>query len=148
MLADISHGGYYVSPARVASMPEPLREFKPWAGDNWYEEDCDWCIVALAFPQFFPQQYVFFLQAPPVRVDQPIDLVGLLAGGHHPAAGAIVLFSGEVRESNQGKKVAFLEYEAHVPLAEKLVAEILAARVNQRLGTSTNAARSRSRSSS
>lgn len=59
-------------------------------------------------------------------VDQPIDLAGLLAGGHHPAAGAVVLFSGEVRESNRGKRVAFLEYEAHVPLAEKMVAEILA----------------------
>jgi hypothetical protein len=49
-----SHGGYYVSPARVASMPKPLRDFQPWAGPNWYEEDCDWCIVTLAFPQFFP----------------------------------------------------------------------------------------------
>jgi molybdopterin synthase catalytic subunit len=55
-----------------------------------------------------------------------IDLVGLLAEGHHPAAGAVVLFSGEVRESNNGKEVAFLEYEAHVTLAEKLIAEILA----------------------
>jgi molybdopterin synthase catalytic subunit len=52
--------------------------------------------------------------------------VGLLAEGHHPAAGAVVLFSGEVRESNNGKEVAFLEYEAHIPLAEKLIAEVLA----------------------
>lgn len=49
-----SHGGYYVSPERVLTMPKPLREFKPFAGPNWYEEDCDWAIVALAFPQFFP----------------------------------------------------------------------------------------------
>src|ERR1700683_2389425 len=54
-----------------------------------------------------------------------IDLVGLLAEGHHPAAGAVVLFSGEVRESNNGKEVAFLEYEAHIPLAEKMIPEIL-----------------------
>ncbi len=59
-------------------------------------------------------------------VDQPIDLAGLLAGGHHPAAGAVLLFSGEVRESNKGREVAFLEYEAHVPMAEKMIAEILA----------------------
>jgi molybdopterin synthase catalytic subunit len=58
-------------------------------------------------------------------VDRPIDLVGLLAVGHHPAAGAVVLFSGEVRESNLGRPVAYLEYEAHVPLAEKMIAEIL-----------------------
>ncbi len=49
-----SHGGYWLSPDRVAEMPKPLREFKPWAGPNWYEEDCDWSIVALAFPQYFP----------------------------------------------------------------------------------------------
>ncbi len=53
-----SHGGYYVSPARVALMPKPLREFKPFAGANWYEEDCDWCIVALAFPQYFPDDAI------------------------------------------------------------------------------------------
>lgn len=52
-----SHGGYYLSPERVASMPKPLRDFQPWAGPNWYEEDCDWCIVALAFPQLFPDDY-------------------------------------------------------------------------------------------
>jgi len=34
-------------------MPGPLRHFQPFAGANWYEEDCDWCIVALAFPEFF-----------------------------------------------------------------------------------------------
>jgi hypothetical protein len=52
-----SHGGYYVSPERVLTMPKPLRDFKPFAGQNWYEEDCDWAIVALAFPQFFPDEY-------------------------------------------------------------------------------------------
>src|SRR5579863_6386726 len=62
---------------------------------------------------------------PPGVVDRPIDLVGLLAAGHHPAAGAVVLFSGEVRESNRGRDVAYLEYEAHVLLAEKMIAEIL-----------------------
>jgi hypothetical protein len=49
-----SHGGYYVSPERVSTMPKSLRDFKPFAGPNWYEEDCDWAVVALAFPKFFP----------------------------------------------------------------------------------------------
>lgn len=49
-----SHGGYWLSPERVAEMPKPLREFKPFAGPNWYEEDADWSIVALAFPHLFP----------------------------------------------------------------------------------------------
>jgi len=51
---------------------------------------------------------------------------GLLAGGHHPGAGAVVLFSGEVRDNNRGRAVAFLEYEAYVPLAEKMIGEIVA----------------------
>src|ERR1700754_2633492 len=33
---------------------------------------------------------------------EPLDIVGLLAGAHHPGAGAVVLFSGEVRNSNKG----------------------------------------------
>jgi molybdopterin synthase catalytic subunit len=53
-------------------------------------------------------------------------MVGMLAGAHHPGAGAVVLFSGEVRDNNRGRAVAFLEYEAYGPLAEQLIAEILA----------------------
>ena len=49
----------------------------------------------------------------------------MLAGAHHPGAGAVVLFSGEVRDSNHGRAVAYLEYEAHGPLAEKMIAEVL-----------------------
>ena len=55
-----------------------------------------------------------------------IDLPALLSCAHHPGAGAVVLFSGEVRDNNRGQAVAYLEYEAHAPLAEKLIAEILA----------------------
>ncbi|HXD79047.1 MAG TPA: molybdenum cofactor biosynthesis protein MoaE [Puia sp.] len=56
----------------------------------------------------------------------PIDLAALVAAAHHPGAGAVVLFSGEVRDSNHGKPVAFLEYEAHAELAEKMIGEIMA----------------------
>ena len=55
----------------------------------------------------------------------PIDMAGLLAAAHHPGAGAVVLFSGEVRDNNKGLAVAFLEYEAYRPLAEKIIGEIL-----------------------
>ncbi len=57
---------------------------------------------------------------------EPIDMVGLLAGAHHPGAGAVVLFSGEVRDHNRGRAVSFLEYEAYGPLAEKMIHDILA----------------------
>ena len=56
---------------------------------------------------------------------EPLDIAGMLAGAHHPGAGAVVLFSGEVRDNNRGKAVAHLEYEAHGPLAEKVIAEVL-----------------------
>jgi len=57
---------------------------------------------------------------------EPLDIVGLLAGAHHPGAGAVVLFSGEVRDNNHGRAVAFLEYESYIPLASKMIGEILA----------------------
>jgi len=56
----------------------------------------------------------------------PLDIVGLLSGAHHPSAGAIVLFSGEVREHNKGREVAYLEYEAYPPMAIRMIHEILA----------------------
>ncbi len=55
----------------------------------------------------------------------PLDIVGLLAGAHHPQAGAVVLFSGDVRDNNLGKEVAYLEYEAHESMAAKMIAAIL-----------------------
>ena len=57
--------------------------------------------------------------------EQPLDIVGLLAGSHHPKAGALVLFSGEVRNHNLGRRVEYLEYEAYVPMASKLMQQIL-----------------------
>ena len=55
----------------------------------------------------------------------PLDLAALLSNAHHPKAGAVVLFSGEVRENNQGKQVEYLEYEAYVPMASKMIASVL-----------------------
>ena len=57
---------------------------------------------------------------------EPLDISGMLAGAHHPGAGAVVLFSGEVRNHNRGREVSFLEYESYQPLASKLIGEILA----------------------
>jgi molybdopterin synthase catalytic subunit len=53
-------------------------------------------------------------------------MVQLLRISRHPGAGAVVLFSGEVRDSNLGRPVAFLEYEAHIQLATAMIKEILA----------------------
>jgi molybdopterin synthase catalytic subunit/molybdopterin converting factor small subunit len=42
-------------------------------------------------------------------------------------AGAIVLFSGVVRDHTDGRRVKFLEYEAHAPMAEAKMREIATA---------------------
>lgn len=49
-----SHGGYWVQPHRFAEMPTPIQATSTFAGQpHWYEEDCDWALVALAFPRLF-----------------------------------------------------------------------------------------------
>lgn len=55
-----------------------------------------------------------------------IDVVQGYTNAKHKRSGAIVLFSGDVRDLNKGKDVLFIEYEAHIPLAEKTIAKILA----------------------
>ena len=52
-----SHGGIWISPERFAEMPEPLRKCS-FTKDNWFEEDCSWCAVALTWPKFFPGQVI------------------------------------------------------------------------------------------
>jgi molybdopterin synthase catalytic subunit len=54
-----------------------------------------------------------------------IQLGEVLREAHHPRSGAIVLFSGEVRNKNRGREVTHLEFEAYVPMAEKIIARIL-----------------------
>lgn len=43
-----SHGGIQVYPQRQGAMPEHLRLSR-----TWFEEDCEWALVALAFPNDF-----------------------------------------------------------------------------------------------
>jgi hypothetical protein len=43
-----SHGGYKLDPVRNAKVPEAARR-----RGGWYEEDCEWVIVALVFPEVF-----------------------------------------------------------------------------------------------
>ncbi len=54
-----------------------------------------------------------------------IDIAALLREAHRPEAGGIVLFSGEVRNNHKGRAVQFLEYEAYVPLATKMMKAIV-----------------------
>lgn len=48
-----SHGGFHLSPERMQAMPEHLKACS-FTADHWFEEDCSWCAVPLAFPDCFP----------------------------------------------------------------------------------------------
>ena len=58
-----SHGGFHLSPARMAQLPQMIKDwFKSsengWFYDEcrgWFEEDCNWCFVVLAFPVYFTE---------------------------------------------------------------------------------------------
>lgn len=56
---------------------------------------------------------------------EAIHVGEVLSESHHPQSGAIVLFSGEVRNVNRGREVTHLEFEAYVPMAEKMIGRIL-----------------------
>jgi MoaE-MoaD fusion protein len=72
--------------------------------------------------------------SPSVPMDDLVDLVAtplsekaLVAAVEDPGAGAVVLFSGVVRDQTGGRRVKFLEYEAHSPMAVAKMREIAVA---------------------
>ena len=56
---------------------------------------------------------------------EKIDLNGLLARAQNAAAGAVLLFSGDVRDHSEDWAVDFLEYETYESMAQKQIAEIV-----------------------
>ena len=49
------HGGYKVEKNVRQTWHQTLQDFVPFNDNHgWYEEDCDWMIVALAMPHLFP----------------------------------------------------------------------------------------------
>ena len=58
---------------------------------------------------------------------QPLSERAVAQAVEHPGAGGIALFSGVVRDQTGGRRVKFLEYEAHAPMAEAKMREIGAA---------------------
>lgn len=49
-----SHGGAWLDSARVAAMPDCFKRHTFTGRPEWYEEDCDVAMVAVAFPDAFP----------------------------------------------------------------------------------------------
>ena len=60
----------------------------------------------------------------PRITDQVINLCDVLSFCQSPKAGAVVLFSGEVRNHHNDRPVSHLFYEAYVPMAERMIREI------------------------
>ncbi len=54
----------------------------------------------------------------------PIDVAEVEAAVRHGGAGAVVSFTGTVRDQTKGLAVEALEYEAYVSMAEKFLAKI------------------------
>lgn len=57
-VATPSHGGYFLSPEMLAKVPAAWRKvsFNGQGARGWFEEDCDWCMVALTLPDAFPTE--------------------------------------------------------------------------------------------
>lgn len=58
-ISTASHGGYRLSPERWIYFQSIFPDFKTFAGDCWFEEDQDWAMVALAFPNHFDEEQLF-----------------------------------------------------------------------------------------
>ena len=59
-------------------------------------------------------------------VPSPILIESLISQLSRPGNGAVVVFSGIVRDNTGGRKTRFLEYEAYVPMALRKMHEIIA----------------------
>jgi molybdopterin synthase catalytic subunit len=57
--------------------------------------------------------------------DDPIDAAELVRRVMRPSDGAYVLFEGVVRNSNEGKQVESIFYDAYRPMAEKEIGKIV-----------------------
>src|SRR5438105_15615863 len=57
-------------------------------------------------------------------IDRPIDVRELERRVSGIANGAVVTFIGQVRTQSRGREVAYLEYDAYVPMAEKMLRRI------------------------
>jgi molybdopterin synthase catalytic subunit len=56
--------------------------------------------------------------------ERPIDVTPILRDIATPSTGGLDVFIGTVRDTNEGKAVASVEYTAYVPMAEELMRRI------------------------
>src|SRR5690349_15618319 len=54
----------------------------------------------------------------------PIDIKQLFSAAQRPDCGAVVLFSGTVRQVTEGRRTLALDYQAYAGMAERQMADI------------------------
>lgn len=53
-----SHGGLFVPDELMRQLPAELRGSNGYSGKgNWFEEDCEWAIPVIVWPDQFPEKY-------------------------------------------------------------------------------------------
>ncbi|RDW15407.1 molybdenum cofactor biosynthesis protein MoaE [Oceanobacillus chungangensis] len=57
-------------------------------------------------------------------VEEPIEINAIIKKVERREAGAITTFIGTVREWTRGKQTIYLEYQAYIPMAVKMLAKI------------------------
>lgn len=100
------HGGYHVDASAVGTMPPALAAFHTFAGGDgcggrWFEEDEDWCVVALAFPHLFQ----------PYEVWCALQTFGCCARTQPRYAAAERAFTGPARD--EAERIAAAWFEEH-----------------------------------
>ena len=58
-------------------------------------------------------------------VEEPIDAAALIGEVRAPSDGAVLVFVGVVRDSNEGREVGHLDYQAYPAMAEAVLREIV-----------------------
>lgn len=79
------HGGFHVTAKRLAQMPEYFRN-----KDGWYEEDCEYAMVVLSFPDVFTAEMSGFAK----------DSLRSYYPDQYEAHFGVVLQPGESREKD------------------------------------------------
>lgn len=69
-----SHGGYHLSPQRAEELRRVLPTAKIFAGPCWLEEDCDWALAVLVWPDLFSDQDAYNAVRTIVGFHEEIDL--------------------------------------------------------------------------
>ncbi len=83
------HGGFHLSEEALARMAKPLDSLGTFAGPGWYEEDADWSLVAVSFPDLF-DDYELFCAARILLARRPRYLEGAEAWLSTPEAKPII----------------------------------------------------------